>query len=125
MSKQHRFAPVNAELVTVSRPELLNNKTDSDFRALVHALRVLARRTIAIHDGFGALAGISGVQYEIMMLVSRLEGETGMTVTELSEMMLQSGAFTTIEAGKLVQKGLMVLKKSTSDSGSGYRKRVF
>jgi len=108
---QKRLATADDELQTVSRPELLVNKTDAEFRALVHGLISLGRRILTARDGFGTLAGLSGVQFEIMMLVSRLGGQTGVTVTEISELMLQSGAFTTIEVGKLVEKGL--LKKST------------
>jgi MarR family transcriptional regulator, organic hydroperoxide resistance regulator len=104
---QRPLAPIGAEPLTVSRPELLSNKTDANFRALVHGLISLGRRIITIRDGLGTLAGMSGVQFEIMMLVSRLGGQTGVTVTEISDLMLQSGAFTTIEVGKLVEKGLL------------------
>src|SRR5215472_15408964 len=104
---QKRLATADDELQTVSRPELLVNKTDAEFRALVHGLISLGRRILTARDGFGTLAGLSGVQFEIMMLVSRLGGQTGVTVTEISELMLQSGAFTTIEVGKLVEKGLL------------------
>jgi DNA-binding MarR family transcriptional regulator len=116
---QKRLATADDELQTVSRPELLVNKTDAEFRALVHGLISLGRRILTARDGFGTLAGLSGVQFEIMMLVSRLGGQTGVTVTEISELMLQSGAFTTIEVGKLVEKGL--LKKSTDQQD---RRRV-
>jgi DNA-binding MarR family transcriptional regulator len=60
-----------------------------------------------IRDGFGALGGISGVQYEILMWVSRLQGAEGVTVGDVSTAMRQSGAFTTIETGKLVERGFL------------------
>jgi len=94
-------------LPTVTRPELLVNGSDSDFRTLIHRLMSFARCISSIRDGFGALGGISGVQYEILMRVSRLAGEEGVTVGDLSAVMRQSGAFTTIETGKLVEKGLL------------------
>src|SRR5262249_27167762 len=116
-----RVTHVDGELLTVGRQQLLPNKTDAEFRALVHGLISLGRRIITIRDGFGELAGLSGVQFEIMMLVSRLGGETGVTVTEISDLMLQSGAFTTIEIGKLVEKGLL---EKSADQQDRRRVRV-
>jgi MarR family transcriptional regulator, organic hydroperoxide resistance regulator len=118
---QRPLAPIGTEPLTVSRPELLSNKTDANFRALVHGLISLGRRIITIRDGLGTLAGMSGVQFEIMMLVSRLGGQTGVTVTEISDLMLQSGAFPTIEIGKLVEKGLL---EKSADQQDRRRVRV-
>lgn len=103
-----RSAPAGeAQLLTVTRPELLVEGSDAEFRTLVHRLMLLSRYVNGVRDGFAALAGISGVQYEIMMWVSRLQGSDGITVGEVSGAMRQSGAFTTIETGKLVEKGLL------------------
>lgn len=104
---ERRPAAVEPALVTVSRQELLTDGTDVDFRTLVHQILSFARCVATVRDGFGALVGITGVQYEIMMWVSRLEGSEGVTVGDISLAMRQSGAFTTIETGKLVEKGLL------------------
>lgn len=104
---ERKLAPVEPALMTVSRPELLVNGSDVEFRTLVHQLLSLTRCIEAVRDGFGALAGTSGVQYEIMMWVSRLQGADGVTVGDISLAMRQSSAFTTIETGKLVEKGLL------------------
>jgi DNA-binding MarR family transcriptional regulator len=103
-------APANPELLTVTRPELLVDGSDAEFRTLIHRIMAFSRWISTVRDGFGALLGISGVQYEIMILVSRLQGNDGITVGDLSGAIRLSGAFTTIETGKLVDKGL--LKKS-------------
>ena len=109
---RRRPAPApEAPLMTVTRPELLVNGSDAEFRTLIHRLMSFSRCINAIRDGFGSLAGISGVQYEILMWVGRLQGADGITVGEVSSAMRQSGAFTTIETSKLVEKGL--LEKST------------
>ena len=102
-----RPAAVDSALLTVTRRELLVGGSDAEFRTLVHRLMSFTRCISAIRDGFGALAGITGVQYEILMWVSRLQGEEGITVGEVSAAMRQSGAFTTIETSKLVEKGLL------------------
>jgi DNA-binding MarR family transcriptional regulator len=99
--------PSGLGLLTVTRPELLVDGSDAEFRTLVHRLMSFTRCISAIRDGFGALAGITGVQYELMMWVARLQGTEGITVGEVSVAMRQSGAFTTIEVGKLVDKGLL------------------
>jgi DNA-binding MarR family transcriptional regulator len=108
-SKPNRRRPTSVEpgLFTVHRPELLVNGSDGEFRTLIHRLMAVSRCINAVRDGFGALVGITGVQYEIMMWVSRLQGDDGVTVGEVSSAMRQSGAFTTIETGKLVDRGLL------------------
>jgi MarR family transcriptional regulator, organic hydroperoxide resistance regulator len=106
-SSAGRVAPANPELLTVTRPELLVDGSDAEFRTLIHLSMSFSRWISTVRDGFGALIGISGVQYEIMILVSRLQGNEGITVGDLSSAIRLSGAFTTIETGKLVDKGLL------------------
>ena len=110
-SSERRVASANPELLTVTRPALLVDGSDAEFRTLIHRSMSFSRWVSTIRDGFGALIGISGVQYEIMILVSRLQGTEGITVGDLSTALHLSGAFTTIETGKLVDRGL--LDKST------------
>ena len=62
-----------------------------------------------------AIAGVSGVQYEILMLVSRAEG---LAIGEVAARLHRSGAFITIESGKLVERG--VLQKA-ADPADGRR----
>src|SRR5216684_2747187 len=106
-----RVVSASLELLTVTRPALLVDGSDGEFRTLIHRSMSFSRWVSTIRDGFGALIGISGVQYEIMILVSRLQGAEGITVGDLSIALHLSGAFTTIESGKLVDRGL--LEKST------------
>jgi DNA-binding MarR family transcriptional regulator len=95
------------QLTTATRPELLVDGSDAEFRTLVHRSISFSRWISTVRDGFGALIGLSGVQYEAMILVSRLQRGEVITVGELSNALHLSGAFTTIEAGKLVEKGLL------------------
>jgi MarR family transcriptional regulator, organic hydroperoxide resistance regulator len=99
--------PRDLKLLTVSRPELLVDASDAQFRTLLHRLLSFSRLLVGLCDGFGEFIGMTGVQYEIMMWVQRLQGSEGVTVGEVSNAMRQSGAFTTIETGKMVQKGLL------------------
>ena len=98
---------------TVSRPALLVEGSDAEFRGLIHDLIAYGHRLDACRDAFAAIAGISGVQYEILMLVSRAEG---LSIGEVAARLHRSGAFITIEANKLVSQG--VLEKA-SDPADG------
>lgn len=95
----------NAALpLTVSRPALLVKGSDAEFRRLIHDLIAYGHRLDACRDAFAAIAGISGVQYEILMLVSRAEG---LSIGEVAARLHRSGAFITIEANKLAGRGVL------------------
>jgi len=89
---------------TVSRAALLVDGSDAEFRGLIHDLIAYGHRLDACRDAFAAIAGISGVQYEILMLVSRADG---LAVGEVAARLHRSGAFITIEANKLAARGIL------------------
>ena len=90
--------------LTVSRPALLAGGSDAEFRGLIHDLIAYGHKLDACRDAFAAIAGISGAQYEILMLVSRADG---LSVGEVAERLHRSGAFITIEANKLAERGIL------------------
>jgi DNA-binding MarR family transcriptional regulator len=98
---------------TVSRAALLVAGSDAEFRGLIHDLIAYGHKLDACRDAFAAIAGISGVQYEILMLVSRAEG---LSIGEVAERLHRSGAFITIEANKLVAQGIL---QKASDPADG------
>lgn len=100
---------------TVSRPALLSRGSDSEFRGLIHDLIAYGHKLDACRDAFAAIAGISGVQYEILMLVSRADG---LSVGEVAARLHRSGAFITIEANKLVAEGIL---EKAADPADGRR----
>ena len=97
---------------TVSRKALLVEGSDAEFRGLIHDLIAYGHRLDVCRDGFAAVAGISGVQYEILMLVSRAEG---LSIGEVAERLHRSGAFITIEANKLVAQGILAKASDPAD----------
>jgi MarR family transcriptional regulator, organic hydroperoxide resistance regulator len=101
--------------LTVSRPALLVKGADGEFRRLIHDLIAYGHRLDACRDAFAAIVGISGVQYEILMLVSRAEG---LAIGEVAARLHRSGAFITIEANKLVERGIL---EKASDPADGRR----
>ena len=100
---------------TVSRAALLVAGSDAEFRGLIHDLIAYGHKLDACRDAFAAIAGISGVQYEILMLVSRAEG---LSIGEVAERLHRSGAFITIEANKLAAAGIL---EKGSDPADGRR----
>ena len=90
--------------LTVSRRSLLVKGSDAEFRSLIHDLIAYGHRLDACRDGFAAIAGISGVQYEILMLVSRTDG---LPVGEVATRLHRSGAFITVEANKMAGQGIL------------------
>ena len=97
---------------TVSRPALLVDGSDAEFRGLIHDLIAYGHKLDACRDAFAAIAGVSGVQYEILMLVSRAEG---LSIGEVAERLHRSGAFITIEANKLVAQGILAKASDPAD----------
>lgn len=117
-------APRHA-LLTASRAPLLVDGSDAEFRALVHDLMAFSHHIETCRDGFGAIVGLTGVQYEIFMAVRRAQGAPGagaesggIGVSQVAARLHRSGAFITLEVNKLVAKG--VLSKA-SDPADGRR----
>src|SRR6266850_1744815 len=100
---------------TISRPALLVDGSDGEFRGLIHDLIAYGHRLDACRDAFAAVVGISGVQYEILMLVSRADG---LSIGEVAGRLHRSGAFITIEANKLVERRIL---EKASDPADGRR----
>jgi len=108
MARTRKKAPL-----TVSRPALLAQGSDAEFRGLIHDLIAYGHKLDACRDAFAAIAGISGVQYEIVMLVSRADG---LSIGEVAASLHRSGAFITIEANKLAAAGIL---EKTADPRDG------
>src|SRR4029077_20382145 len=76
---------------TVSRAALLVEGSDAEFRGLIHDLIAYGHRLDACRDAFAEIAGMSGAQYEILMLVSRAAGL--LSIGEVAARLHRSGAF--------------------------------
>jgi MarR family transcriptional regulator, organic hydroperoxide resistance regulator len=105
----------NSPPLTVSRPALLARGSDAEFRGLIHDLIAYGHRLDACRDAFAAIVGVSGAQYEILMLVSRADG---LSIGEIAARLHRSGAFITIEANKLAAGGIL---EKASDPADGRR----
>jgi DNA-binding MarR family transcriptional regulator len=98
--------------LTVSRPSLLVRGTDAEFRQLIHDLIAYGHSLDACRDALAAIIGVSGAQFEILILISRTEG---LSVGQVAAQLHRSGAFVTIEANKLVQRGILEKASDPTD----------
>ena len=120
MARPRRKAPPRQPPLTVSRPALLVRGSDAEFRRLIHDLIAYGHRLDACRDAFAEIIGVSGAQYEILMLASRADG---LSVGEVATRLHRSGAFITIEAAKLVERGILEKEPDPAD-GRRVRLRV-
>lgn len=112
--------PQNAPPLTVSRPELLINGSDAEFRRLIHATFAFLARHEALRAGFGSRIGLGGVEYSILVAIGHLSrGPSQVVVNQLASHLFLSGAFVTTVTTKLAKMGLI-----TKQPDPGDRRRV-
>ena len=99
--------------LTVSRPELLNDGTDRDFRKLVHNIFAFMARHETIRDGHARQIGLAGVEYTILISIGHLGLDGDVNVKTVADHLHMSGAFVTTVTSKLQTLGLV---EKTQDS---------
>jgi DNA-binding MarR family transcriptional regulator len=92
---------------TVSKPELLVDGSDQKFRGLVHNLFGFLARHSAIREGHGAVIGLAGIEYTMLISIGHLAAEGDVGVKAVADHLHLSGAFTTVITNKLLSKGLI------------------
>lgn len=104
-----------SKALTITHPACLVNGSDSEFRHLVNGLLPFAARLLSVRDGFGSLIGLTGVQYSLIRAIAHLSRQGEVTVNQLGEHLHLSGAFVTVETGKLKKLGLIDKKAHPKD----------
>jgi MarR family transcriptional regulator, organic hydroperoxide resistance regulator len=92
---------------TTSRRALLKGGSDRDFRALVHDLLTVSSRMELVRGHLGARMGMSGPQYSVLVAIAHLQGDGGVSVSDLAEALHVSNAFIASETGKLARRRLV------------------
>lgn len=106
--KRVRKAGEVALPLTVSRPELLVDGTDREFRKLVHGLFGFLARHEAVRAGHAARIGLAGVEYSVLISIGHLSaGEENVNINRLASHLHLSGAFITTLTNKLEKMGLV------------------
>lgn len=101
--------------LTISRPELLVNGSDGEFRRLVHNLFAFGSRHEAMRAGHGARIGLTGIEYTFLISIRHLEDEGDVSVKHLADHLHLSGPFTTTMVGKLIARGLVAKEVDPAD----------
>ncbi len=101
--------------LTATRPALLPGKSDRAFRKLLSDFFTVADRIETTRRHVGAVIGISGPQFSMMMAIAELEGSTGVSVGQVADYMHVAPPFVTAESGKLCRKGYLEKKVDTVD----------
>jgi DNA-binding MarR family transcriptional regulator len=99
--------------LTVSRPELLRDGSDADFRRLVNGLLALSSRHQALRDGHAARIGLAGPAYTILITVLHLDSPV--TVGAVADHMKVSAPFITAETAKLEARELLAKRRDPED----------
>ena len=105
--------------LTTSRPELLSDGRDREFRHLVHALFGFAAHHEQIRAGHGMVIGLAGIEYTVLISIAHLSLDGDVNVKTVADHLYLSGAFITVVTQRLVKLG-MIHKRIDS----GDRRRV-
>jgi DNA-binding MarR family transcriptional regulator len=100
-----RIAPRAA--LTTSRPELLVDGSDQQFRRLVHSLFGFLVRHQTLREGHAAVIGLPGIEYTTLISIRHLAALGDVHVKAVADHLHLSGAFVTTVTNKLEIKGLI------------------
>ncbi|WP_051334301.1 MarR family transcriptional regulator [Bradyrhizobium sp. Ai1a-2] len=93
--------------LTTSRPELLVDGSDQQFRKLVHSLFGFLARHQTLRDGHAAVIGLPGIEYTTLIAIRHLAAQGDVHVKTVADHLHLSGAFVTTVTNKLESKGLI------------------
>jgi len=91
--------------LSVSRPAVLIEGSDHEFRRLIHRMILNEARLVDIRKSIAKKVGVGGAQYTMLMAVLRLQGDCGIAISALADFLEVSGPHVTGEVRKLVAKG--------------------
>ena len=101
--------------LTVTRPELINNGSDREFRRLVHGLLGFLARHEQIRAGHGKAIGLAGVEYTTLISIAHLSVDGDVNIKTVADHLHLSGAFVTTLAQRLLKKGLIHKRTDPED----------
>lgn len=92
---------------TVSRPDLLVNGGDKEFRELVHNLFGFLTLHERIRTGHAKVIGLAGIEYTVLISIAHLCAEGDVNIKTVADHLHLSGAFITSTTRRLLQLGLI------------------
>src|SRR5436190_2967050 len=93
--------------LSVTRPEILVEGSDREFRRLIHRMLIGSARLAAVRESIAERIGVSGTQYTMLMSVLHLQGSAGISITGLADYLEVTGPHVTGVIGKLAARGFV------------------
>lgn len=106
-SKKPPHKPAARAALTTSRPELLVDGSDAQFRRLVHSLFGFLVRHQTLREGHAAVIGLAGIEYTTLISIRHLSAQGDVHVRAVADHLHLSGAFVTTVTNKLETRGLI------------------
>ncbi len=100
-------AAAEALPLSVTRPEILIDGSDREFRRLIHRMLIGQARLAAVRQCIAERIGVSGTQYTLLMSVLHLQGAAGVSIGALADYLEVTGPHVTGIVGKLVAGGFV------------------
>jgi DNA-binding MarR family transcriptional regulator len=100
-------AATEALPLSVTRPEILVDGSDREFRRLIHRMLIGQARLAAVRECIAERIGVSGTQYTMLMSVLHLQGTAGVSIGALADYLEVTGPHVTGIIGKLVAGGFV------------------
>lgn len=101
--------------LTVTRPELITNGSDREFRHLVHGLLGFLARHEQIRCGHGKAIGLAGIEYTTLISIAHLSVDGDVNIKTVADHLHLSGAFVTSLAQRLLKMGLIHKRMDMED----------
>jgi len=112
-------AAAEALPLSVTRPEILIDGSDREFRRLIHRMLIGQARLAAVRECIAGRIGVSGTQYTMLMSVLHLQGTAGVSITALADYLEVTGPHVTGIIGKLVSGGFVRKAVNPKDRRGG------
>jgi MarR family transcriptional regulator, organic hydroperoxide resistance regulator len=93
--------------LSISRPALLIDGADREFRRLIYRMIITESRLVDIRKAIAQRVGVTGTQYTMLMAILHLQGDQGISVGDLADYLEVTGPHITGEIRKLVAKGFV------------------
>ena len=93
--------------LSITRPEILVDGSDREFRRLIHRMLIGQARLAAVRESIAGRIGVSGTEYTMLMAVLRLQDSAGISITGLADYLEVTGPHVTGVIGKLAARGFV------------------
>lgn len=92
--------------LSISLSPLLIDSSDAEFRRLIYRMLITQARLDEIGRRIARQVGVSSAQYPMVMAILRLEGDNGVSISQLADYLEVTGPHVTGEVRKLVVAGI-------------------